>query len=220
MILTLTPIKVPERCIAIRWLPSLACSFIASCFLLIPPLEMSATAIYSYEGSVFTNISDSSFVPGSFSSNMRIRGTFTLEDLLLPLSDSLDLRDILLSVEFSNGRRTFSTAESATSFQVTTDADGSISRWFIAFSEGGDPFTHVGDEEATLATAVIGSGIYIDSSSVRACAEFVEDSGGSFCAVTLTDFAEARAPGTWTMVPEPAGFVLLALGLAVLAIRR
>jgi hypothetical protein len=187
----------------------------ASVLALAPPISTAVPTVYSYTGAFYTEINDSPFVPGSYTSAMRLAGSITLADAIAS-SSSISIgwdSPTVLAASFDDGRFTYtkgSTPGFGGALSLSTDATGAISNWNVSVSR---PDPAPGISSATARSGFI-------------CALVIEP----------CDFASVSSPigavensfsielGAWTItaVPEPSkyAFILAGLGLVGYAAHR
>lgn len=165
----------------------------------------SALAVYSYTGSFYDQIVDGS-PPGTYTTSMRVTGSFTLAASLPANQPLTGIGGSVLAFSFDDGQVTLSEDDFIVfSLQVGTDALADIDEWHLLVSillSGG-----------TATTAEV-EGIESDSLDGDRSEHFVLLAG--------SDTATANTPGTWqtTVVPEPSALTLLAAGLGTLSASR
>ena len=156
-----------------------------------------ALATYVYEGNFFDTVGDSDFISGSYHTSMRVTVELTLPAPLGPNLEFEIVTDQILSGTLSDGRQTFTDIVAA----FSTDAAGDITAWAVTIPlllpQTRDAGTLRDVEQAIIPTQDYG---FIRSSIIP---------GGDGASIT-------DAPGTWTLVPEPATALLLGTGLALL----
>jgi hypothetical protein len=181
-----------------RWLLSAICLQLA----ILQPSWASTT--YFYTGNHFTSITDDIWlpVPGQYTTAMHVSGWFEVEN---PLASNLSLAFVTpVSYSFSDGRSTYTNLDAvlstANSFEISTDAAGSITGWFIGIQRFGT---------GNLWTVTTGP-VY-DYGAVEP---------NWFSPTTQRDNAIVyNNPGAWTSVtapvPEPASYAMLLAGLGL-----
>ena len=158
-----------------------------------------AAAVYQYSGLPFTNVT------GVYTTADFVSGTITLANPLAANLSAASISASILSYSFSDGHQTLS-GVTPTVAVVSTDASAIITAWAVGlgpFGAGGTPI---------CTTRGVGAGLC----SIFANADFATTAPatpGASSGVSLS-------PGAWTLVPEPASGVLLALSLAPFSLVR
>ena len=150
-------------------------------------LPIMANTIYTYTGNPFTDV-QSPYTTSNF-----VSGSFTVAS---PLANNLSAAGITpISLSFTDGIQTINNVAFASSFVLSTDANGKIVNWFM---------TLVPSPSQGIVTANLPFGFALDTVAL----------GGS----TNAGAFNQSAPGTWTSadvapVPEPSSLVLLGTGV-------
>ena len=181
------------------------------------PSSAKALVIYSYAGNNFDSITDNTLPAGSYDTTMSVSGSFTVAAPLLSLPSNTDIRALLLSYSFFDGRQTLDNGNSQSlTFRLSTDAAGSPSSWSILVAVPFAPTPIVGDFIRSITTFAVGS-VGLARGRISECLSLV--AGGSRCA-TGTDRGQSNfVTGVWTVqtIPEPSTLLLFGFGLAGLA---
>jgi hypothetical protein len=103
-----------------------------SAAVLLVPAVAQANVIYSYIGPNFVTIEDVTPPAGTYTTAMRVTGSFEVAEALAPNLSKVSIRDSVLSFSFNDGRNTVAddTIDSPV-FEVTTDAQGDIIGWLV-----------------------------------------------------------------------------------------
>ncbi len=174
------------------------------CLVAGAPGGAAAIAVYSYQGSNFETIIDGDELEGTYTTDMRVTGFFTLEE---PLAPDLSGEFITLSVQnfsFEDGRQQIASGDVESRISeaiVSTDADGEISQWRFLLARG---------DVGLIST----QGFTVVSDTASLCAP------GSCDPAELDIASFSGDNGTWTLAPEPGTGALLSLGLGGVARRR
>ena len=176
----------------------------------------SITTTYSYTGSNYINILDSSAVPGSYTTSMNITGSFTLGDALLPNLLNQDISSSLIDFSFNDGRFTLTPANTTIfeHFQVSTDSSGNISDWWISIFD-----KDLGSLVAGEFAHHISTSMTLNRGHIYTC-EIV--SGSCVTGAAYTDRGEwsGEITGIWTAAetPIPAALPLFATGAGIIGL--
>jgi len=172
-----------------------------------------ASTIYNYVGTNYVDVFDATPPSGAYTTSMRVTGSVTLTNALVPNSGFVVPNDIE-TFAFSDGRILYTPQNSSVAiFDFSTDPSGTITRWDILLRIGSDPNgPHVaGDQVETLFSRF---GIQVDDSDRPRFSEWIDPIH------TGLDAADTAAghPGTWTATPVPAALPLFATGLGALGL--
>jgi|SRR5215469_5981002 len=182
-------------------------ALVIALLLLLWVAPSSATVTYEYQGNPFTTFSAPSGSSNPWTTSDFVSGSFTLPNAL-PANLS-DKQITTAALNFTDGVNTYSyPALSGVPFNVSTDASGGITNWFIQFNvvlAPGVPLMSLGTCHALCGTSSDG------------------DSVDTLLGVQV-GFASAsnNNPGTWSIVPEPSTLALSSLPLLIFgaAVRR
>jgi hypothetical protein len=181
--------------------------------LLMIASNAQATSIYQYTGNPFDTFIDNGIPSGSYTTDMRVTGSFTVSEPLaanLPLGT--DISGLVLEASLNDGRQTWTPADSLNIpiLEVGTDALANITTWSVSF--GSTIF---------ISNLFVVSGIETISTPLS-----TTDGGANFLDIgnltpSVGDAAQVTSnPGMWTLIPEPSTALLLSIGLLGLAKRR
>jgi len=188
-------------------------------FSLLNAPQAGAVTIYSYTGPNFTNIIDDiTRVPGTYTTNMNVSGSFTVQDPLPALMPLTLINASVVSFSFFDGRNTITEALSSLfTFRVETDQNGQFSHWIITIFQ--NPFYGLGEQRFTIGTSNNGGfGSGVDQASIELCEQ---PATPSCLSLGSTDAASVGfAHGTWSSAttPVPAALPLFATGLGALGL--
>jgi hypothetical protein len=190
---------------SLRELPAATILLAIAAAALLVPGSAKANTVYSYTGNTFTQIVDSTTVPGTYTTSMKVTGSIEVASPLGPNFDNLSAFTIpafVVGFSFNDGRQTIDQSffDAEYSFiGLKTDTNGTITGWDI----------HL------VAPSLFPFVAFIKSSTVLG-SDF-----GTMYVVPATgneDFGEVDFNfGLWTVVPEPKSVSLFALGLLGLA---
>lgn len=183
-----------------------------------------ATAIYNYVGQNFTIISpDSSLPAGTYDTSMQVSGWFSVAEILPTTGVVSTIEHLLLDFEFSDGRNILTKSNSViSSFAVTIDASGKISKWNIFLSQDWPNPDVVGGQwkQITTSGAYSGGLSSSDTGTISQCLTVFLPPPDTYCSSTSTEHALSQnRPGTWAVnnvVPIPAAVWLFGSGLGLL----
>ena len=188
---------------------------------LMLPAVAQANVIYTYTGNNFDNIQDLTPPAGTYTTDMRVTGTFELAAPFLPNLVNADLSDEILSFSISDGRRTLT--NNTLGIQgffggVATDSSGDIIEWQVQYNDDLDPIVNVGDDGSAIFTISVLSLTTIDGGQLQECIAV-----GCLPVDQNVDFGRRdESPGTWTLIPgpipEPHAVLLFATGVATVAV--
>jgi hypothetical protein len=190
--------------------------------LVYPPIPSIAATVYTYTGNAFTalTIEDSTGIPGSYDSTMRVTGSFTLNTAL---TGGLALQDISGSVigfSFNDGRNTLSDSNAHIfSFDVATDATGTPTQWRIDLVSPFPEAVGLNDTIQTFFFPPGGTKQVNDFAAILDCTQ--AGMGKCITSDALDDAFAHDDPGTWTVTtvtPLPAALPLFATGLGALGL--
>jgi hypothetical protein len=179
----------------------------------VPMTATAVTTAYSYTGPAYSLIDDAAGTPGTYSSAMHISGTATFD---APLGSFLSVFDPVspLAFSFTDGRVTVSNLNSAvlglgseeTSFRFGTNEDGAITSWLLVLRLA-DPSPHA---RQSFNSNFLSASAFSDNAELSVDFATADSASASLLVGDL--------PGVWTVtaVPEPAAYVTLLAGLAVL----
>ena len=139
---------------------------------LMLPAVAQANVIYTYTGNNFDNIQDLTPPAGTYTTDMRVTGTFELAAPFLPNLVNADLSDEILSFSISDGRRTLT--NNTLGIQgffggVATDSSGDIIEWQVQYNDDLDPIVKVGDDGSAIFTISVLSLTTIDGGQLQEC---------------------------------------------------
>jgi hypothetical protein len=184
-----------------------------------------ATTLSTYEftGPLFTATQDLDPPAGSYTTSMRVTGSFTAPTL----PANIGLVDILGSIvdfSFTDGRRTMGPGDISSVysfFRVATDAAGEISSWWIALETDFPLYVYnLGDQQNRIilrTTANIYTG-YTEG-DIYECTQLGVPPGTSYCHTVQQDYGYSSYPGRWaapvttSATPLPASISLLTTAL-------
>jgi hypothetical protein len=181
---------------------------ILSLFLiLVIPTVAQATYTYIYSGDNFHSVIDEAPPAGSYNTDMRVTGHFTMPPFH-------DISRYVESYSFNDGRFTLTEANSSASqFIVLTDSQGGISLWLIELGTQ-TGLDEIGDQSFRIVTA--NHLDILDGGEVVECVAVVD-----LACETQRDAGRVYdIPGTWTFIPEPSTALLLSIGLIGIAAHR
>jgi len=176
-----------------------------------------AATVYSYIGPNFSEFQDDPVPAGSYTSSMRLTGTFTVANPLLNVNGNI--AGDLLSFSFFDGRNTVNNLNAVNFFfNVQTDPTGNLLTWDI---EALTAFpTTVGGQRWGIAPTSVPF-LTNDTAIIEECLSVL---GGS-CATTGRDFASSglEHSGVWSfadavVTPLPAALPLFTGGLGVIGL--
>ena len=186
-----------------------------------------AAVTYTYTGNAFNTFSDVTPPDGSYTTDDRVSGWFTLDTALGTNLGATNVTSLAgFTFSFSDGRKTVTNASSGlvvNNFRVSTDASGDIDEWLIAVGYPANP-SILGSQSATIQSdgETTISGALQDRGAIRQV--IVAAAPGVTPVQSGTDAGSIRnSPGTWERtgaVPEPGTLALLGLGLAGFAAYR
>ena len=149
-----------------------------------------AGAVYQYAGNPFQSVA------GRYSTSDSLAGTIEVPAVLAP--NLVNAAITLAAWSFSDGLKLYTPANSdVDSPRVSTDAAGQIVNWSIDFFNP--------------TVGIMGT---FNNGPIDQIDQATDFTGGNSLADNM------NAPGSWTLVPEPASGALAALSLALLAVRR
>jgi hypothetical protein len=187
--------------------------------LLVVPTFASATANYSYAGDYFETIRDDALPAGTYTTEMRITGSFERASELGANFVWDTIAGDVLSYSFNDGRVHLTEANSRIiEFIVATDALGNIERWSVYIVQDLDAV--VGDQAGSIRILYGPSGSF-EAGTLAECLEL--NARGDACGLAGSDAGEVRirSGGYWTLTPEPTTASLFGLGLlGMAAVRR
>jgi hypothetical protein len=187
--------------------------------LLSIPAVASAAADYSYAGNSFETIGDDPLPAGTYTTEMRITGSFELASELGPNLVWNTIAQGVLSYSFTDGRNRLTEVNSRiVEFMVSTDGSGKVRQWSIYIAQDLD--ADVGARAGNIRISYGPSGSFEVGWLVE-CLEL--DSLGDACSLVGIDVGEVRglAGVVVATVPEPSTASLLGLFLAgIAAVRR
>jgi len=167
-----------------------------------------ANTTYSYTGNNFNYIQNDVwlYVPGTYTTDMSVSGSFEMASSIAANATNLFLTPLTYS--FTDGRNTYTNLDSvlaySDSFEVSTDASGSIMNWFIVVRRF---------QTGTLETVNGYQGVTYDQGSVEP---------NWFNPTTQRDNGAVwNNPGLWNVispVPEPETYAMLLVGLGLLGL--
>jgi hypothetical protein len=177
-----------------------------------------ADTIYTYTGNNYTTIEDPTLPAGSYTTSMRLTGSFTLANSLPGGLTNETIKNgltgIVLDYSFTDGRNTFTAANSGAgaSFLVSTDATGAITDWTIQVNIGS--VVPIGQQILFFQTNLNG-----DIAQIVQCTQ----QEGSSCITISADTGATQTAGTWHIaspspVPLPAPLFLLAAALGCVGV--
>jgi hypothetical protein len=182
----------------------------------------SAATIYTYTGHLFTFVSDSPVIPGSYDTAMSVTGSFTVAS---PLPASLSLQDIsadLLDFSFSDGRNTLTQVNAqSTFFFVSADASGAITGWNIEIVSPAALTLGINDEIDTLFIPPGNFNSTGDSAAIFDCTQLGMANTKCVASDGEDDAGTGGVAGTWSaaaVTPLPGALPLFATGLGAMGL--
>jgi len=156
-----------------------------------------ATTTYLYTGNNFTSIPlDDDPPTGSYTTSMRVTGSFTVSQPLTSIS-LVDISGLILAYSFNDGRSTLTEGNSSLrSSSVAVDASGAVINWQFNIEQPFPVPASIGDLRRTILTQKIGvsadesGGIDSCTNAPSVCTGFNSDWGRAF-----------NSPGTWSIAP-------------------
>jgi len=161
--------------------------------VLLSSAVASANEVYSYVGNTFDTITDNTPPDGTYTSSMRVTGSFELAEALAPNLTNVFIPLTAVNFAFSDGRSTITSSDpfpvSPVIF-VDTDAFGNISEWNILLLSSLVLFDDIGDQLASIASTQFFDQVVLFECVALSCSpDEVFDSGARFF-----------SPGTWTQM--------------------
>ncbi|MDJ0847579.1 MAG: PEP-CTERM sorting domain-containing protein [Myxococcota bacterium] len=186
-----------------------------TCMAIYAP-QAGAVATYAYTGDFFDEFQDSDPPEGSYTSSMRVTGSFSLATELPADLPWTDIGRSVIDFSFADGRSVLTDANTLESgFFVSTDAMGRILNWAVYLDETGTDPDVAGEINRAMSTVWDGVWDPSDSGGIAICVA----PGSTFCDLQ-GDRGESDTPGTWTLIPEPSAAALLGFGLLATAVVR
>jgi hypothetical protein len=159
--------------------------------------------MYSYTGTPYTEIFDDPDVPGTYTTDMRLTGSFILP---APLPANSSGNTQVLTFNFSDGRISAEQGDLLYYFDpIITDANGNIVEWQIQIASELQPIPYDfqwASSNFLCANTFCGDAVF-----------FSPDPSGS----GPFDGARSFVPGTWTAtpIPEPSAYLLMLTGFGL-----
>jgi hypothetical protein len=169
-----------------------------------------AATTYQYVGNNFDTITDNDPPTGTYTTAMRVTGSFTVSAPLATMGLT-DIRASVLSYSFSDGRGTYTESNSSIDeFDVAIDGSGQITNWQVLFD--GPRGTNVGEQfPFFVGTENITMGVVEDSGFFGECT-----GAAAGCDAVFDSAVIGALPGTWSVVPLPAAVWLFGSALGLL----
>lgn len=175
--------------------------------LLVLSAQAQASVVYTYVGKNFASFFDQTPPSGAYDSSMKVTGSMTLANALLP-GFTLDLSPLVLDFSFSDGRGTLDKSNALfraqfARFQV--DGLGNITEWSVGLRNRRFGFPLLAHAIATSSSS--GDLGNIISCTNLSCSSATQDIGDSFHGVW-----QRQSP-----VPLPGALGFLGMGIVALA---